>query len=127
MKHSFEKQLQEAKEKEDEERKTQMLFLNESNENLKILLNNAEKKYVHLVSLNNELQKRIDQLEQQKYTSTEQLYFHRFSCDLQDSCKQLEHEKFTSIKQSVPCRHGYLRSRRRGSPFVRKCMIRLID
>lgn len=39
--------------------------LKEANENLKLLLNTAEKKYVHLTTVNTELQKRIDLIEQQ--------------------------------------------------------------
>lgn len=43
----------------------EILELREANDNLKTLLNNAEKRYSHLASINSELQKRIDLIEQQ--------------------------------------------------------------
>lgn len=68
-----ENQLAEFKQKEEESKDAEVFLLKESNENLKILLNNAEKKYVHLTSMNTELQKRIDILEQQNHMRTEQM------------------------------------------------------
>lgn len=68
-----ENQLAEFKQKEEESKDAKVFLLKESNENLKILLNNAEKKYVHLTSMNTELQKRIDILEQQNHMRTEQM------------------------------------------------------
>lgn len=73
MKEEFEKQLNELKAKEAEAEEAEVLLLKESNENLKILLNNAEKKYVHLTSLNTELQKRIDLLGQQNQLKNDQM------------------------------------------------------
>lgn len=68
-----EKQLAEYKQKEEDSKDAEVFLLKESNENLKILLNNAEKKYVHLTSMNTELQKRIDLLEQQNHMRNEQM------------------------------------------------------
>ena len=63
--------LKEMKAEEAKSEETEILLLKESNENLKILLNNAEKKYVHLTSMNTELQKRVDLLEQQNRMQNE--------------------------------------------------------
>lgn len=63
--------LKEMKAEEAKSEETEFLLLKESNENLKILLNNAEKKYVHLTSMNTELQKRVDLLEQQNRMQNE--------------------------------------------------------
>lgn len=48
--------------------------LKEANENLKLLLNTAEKKYVHLTTVNTELQKRIDLIEQQSRIQNDSVY-----------------------------------------------------
>lgn len=55
----------ELQSKEEAPSSSEVLELKEANENLKILLNNAEKKYVHVTSMNTELQKRIELIEQQ--------------------------------------------------------------
>ena len=69
----FEKQLNELRSKEVETEEAEVLLLKESNENLKVLLNNAEKKYVHLTSMNTELEKRIDLLEQQNHMKNDHM------------------------------------------------------
>ena len=45
--------------------------LREANENLKVLLSGAEKKYMRISSLNMELQKKVDTLEQKSRMSLE--------------------------------------------------------
>ena len=74
LKNRFQAQIEELQKKEEETQDAQVLLLKESNENLKTLLNNAEKKYVHLTNMNSELQKRIDMLEQQNHMKNEQMF-----------------------------------------------------
>ena len=74
MKNRFQAQIEELQKKEEETQDAQVLLLKESKENLKTLLNNAEKKYVHLTNMNIELQKRIDMLEQQNHMNNEQMF-----------------------------------------------------
>ena len=63
----------------------ELLELREANDNLKTLLNNAEKKYSHLASINSELQKRIDLIEQQSQVHNESMYM----LSLYHSCRSI--------------------------------------
>lgn len=56
----------------------EILELRETNDNLKTLLNNAEKKYSHLASINSELQKRIDLIEQQSQVHNDSMFIFLF-------------------------------------------------
>ena len=51
-----------------------MNALREANENLKVLLSGAEKKYMRISGLNLELQKKVDNLEQKNRMSMDQVY-----------------------------------------------------
>ena len=53
--------------------RSEVLSLQESNENLKMLLSTAEKKYTRLADLNSELQKKLDTMEQQKRLQNDQM------------------------------------------------------
>lgn len=61
----------ELQSKEAESTSTEVLELKENIENLKILLNNSEKKYVHLSTINMDLQNRINMIEQQSQLQTQ--------------------------------------------------------
>ena len=52
----------------------EMNALREANENLKVLLSGAEKKYMRISGLNLELQKKVDNLEQKNRMSMDQVY-----------------------------------------------------
>ena len=64
-----------AKASETKETETaEMNALREANENLKVLLSGAEKKYMRISGLNLELQKKVDNLEQKNRMSMDQVY-----------------------------------------------------
>ena len=59
LREEYERKLEEAEQRESQNARAEVLSLQESNENLKMLLSAAEKKYVRLADLNNELQETI--------------------------------------------------------------------
>lgn len=73
LREEYERKLEEAEQRESQNARAEVLSLQESNENLKMLLSAAEKKYVRLADLNNELQKKMDTLEQQNRLQSDQL------------------------------------------------------
>lgn len=73
LREEYERKLEEAEQRESQNARAEVLSLQESNENLKMLLSAAEKKYVRLADLNNELQKKMDTLEQQNRLQNDQL------------------------------------------------------
>ena len=70
----LEAKLAEASETKMETETAEMNALREANENLKVLLSGAEKKYMRISGLNLELQKKVDNLEQKNRMSMDQVY-----------------------------------------------------
>ena len=66
-----ETQLEEARKDGEAKESAEAVALREANENLKVLLSGAEKKYMRISSLNMELQKKVDTLEQKSRMSLE--------------------------------------------------------
>lgn len=73
LREEYGRKLEEVEQRESQNARAEVLSLQESNENLKMLLSAAEKKYVRLADLNNELQKKMDTLEQQNRLQNDQL------------------------------------------------------
>lgn len=69
----FEARLAKASEAKAEKETAEMNALREANENLKVLLSGAEKKYMRISGLNLELQKKVDNLEQKSRMSMDQV------------------------------------------------------
>lgn len=69
----FEARLAKASEAKAEKETAEMNALREANENLKVLLSGAEKKYMRISGLNLELQKKVDTLEQKSRMSMDQV------------------------------------------------------
>ena len=74
MKEDYEQRLEQAQLSVEKEETVEMMALREANENLKVLLSGAEKKYMRISSLNLELQKKVDNLEQQSRMTSDQVY-----------------------------------------------------
>ena len=70
-KKEFASQLEEARKDGEAKESAEAVALREANENLKVLLSGAEKKYMRISSLNMELQKKVDTLEQKSRMSLE--------------------------------------------------------
>jgi singapore isolate B (sub-type 7) whole genome shotgun sequence assembly, scaffold_0 len=70
----LEAKLAKASETKKETETAEMNALREANENLKVLLSGAEKKYMRISGLNLELQKKVDNLEQKNRMSMDQVY-----------------------------------------------------
>ena len=70
-KKEFAAQLEEARKDGEAKESAEAVALREANENLKVLLSGAEKKYMRISSLNLELQKKVDTLEQKSRMSLE--------------------------------------------------------
>lgn len=73
LKEEYEKKVAQAQESAEKKDSVEMMTLREANENLKVLLNGAETKYMRISNLNLELQKKIDQLEQQSRMTMDQV------------------------------------------------------
>ena len=73
IKLEYEQKLEAARQDVSQSTRSEVLSLQESNENLKMLLSTAEKKYTRLADLNNELQKKLDTMEQQKRLQNDQM------------------------------------------------------
>ena len=73
LKEEYEKKVVQAQESAEKKDSVEMMTLREANENLKVLLNGAETKYMRISNLNLELQKKIDQLEQQSRMTMDQV------------------------------------------------------
>ena len=74
MKEDYEQRLEQAQSSVEKQEMVEMMTLREANENLKVLLSGAEKKYMRISSLNLELQKKVDNLEQQSRMTSDQVY-----------------------------------------------------
>ena len=70
-KKEFASQLEETRKDGEAKESAEAVALREANENLKVLLSGAEKKYMRISSLNMELQKKVDTLEQKSRMSLE--------------------------------------------------------
>ena len=70
-KKEFASQLEEARKDGEAKESAEAVALREANENLKVLLSGAEKKYMRISGLNMELQKKVDTLEQKSRMSLE--------------------------------------------------------
>ena len=73
MKEDYEQRLEQAQSSVAKQETVEMITLREANENLKVLLSGAEKKYMRISSLNLELQKKVDNLEQQSRMTSDQV------------------------------------------------------
>ena len=73
MKEDYEQRLEQAQSSVEKQETVEMITLREANENLKVLLSGAEKKYMRISSLNLELQKKVDNLEQQSRMTSDQV------------------------------------------------------
>ena len=73
MKEDYEQRLEQAQSSAEKQEMVEMMTLREANENLKVLLSGAEKKYMRISSLNLELQKKVDNLEQQSRMTSDQV------------------------------------------------------
>lgn len=73
IKLEYEQKLELARQDVSQSTRSEVLSLQESNENLKMLLSTAEKKYTRLADLNSELQKKLDTMEQQKRLQNDQM------------------------------------------------------
>ena len=77
----LEAKLAKASETKKETETAEMNALREANENLKVLLSGAEKKYMRISGLNLELQKKVDNLEQKNRMSMDQVYGYEMGFD----------------------------------------------
>lgn len=73
IKLEYEQKLEIARQDVSQSTRSEVLSLQESNENLKMLLSTAEKKYTRLADMNSELQKKLDTMEQQKRLQNDQM------------------------------------------------------